>query len=745
MQLLSFRIASSGLRLKPGWLLILATLYLGTCTFQSGLSASTMHAEGARPVLFYTDLNSGPATGGENGVDGAFVCVYGENFGDKRGALRLLVGGVEVAAYKLWHDPGAPYQPGHYAKICGQISHLARLGTGSVQLKDPQALSNTLPFTVRTGRVYFVSPAGDDKTGNGSDHSPWLTIKQCKAKIAAGDICYIRQGVSVSSNEGYGAAMVLDSSGSPGMPKAIVAYPGARVILDNNANGSRGIFSFARMGHPSYWTVAGLVVNSNQMAIQLTAGAGVRIVDNDLTCTGHGCNAAEGGVTATGGTADLRDISFLGNRIHDVGCHDERDYKESAHPCGWIKNSPKGSRISTSGTTYMLTEWPGSFNPGTDIIANGQVRKILTLVRIGSQWTGRLDEPFVPDLPKETVYEYRFSSPIKLYHNVYFGYVHGLEFGWNEIDGKGQACRGLQFHSTAAYDSYDLHIHDNLIHDTACDCLNFSTVDPSKGEVEVYNNVLYNCGTDSSQGMSSSFAGIYISNSPAYRDPTWWSPRHHYTANDLIDDDINIEKCISPGTSGHGRPGWNKQLKAMTIDNDVVWISMGPAHRRSGQVQFFNNTIYNAGLGGQRNWNTACWALSATQSTTSPTIGLNATNNVCLQPNVNGQSYAFFNGFDSNHRQASTYVSGTNNLFYGLPGTVCNAMYSPTPTPADRGCPAQLVHNLSVDPGFVNVSRFNFHTTLESPLRRAGALSKHSTNDQDGVPRPEQPSIGAYK
>ena len=117
MQLLSFRIASSGVRLKPEWLLILATIYLASCAFRSNCSASAVHFEGARPVLFYTDLDSGPATGGENGVDGAFVCVYGENFGYKRGTSQLLVGGVEVAAYKLWNDAGAPYHPGNYAKI----------------------------------------------------------------------------------------------------------------------------------------------------------------------------------------------------------------------------------------------------------------------------------------------------------------------------------------------------------------------------------------------------------------------------------------------------------------------------------------------------------------------------------------------------------------------------------------------------------------------------------------------------
>jgi hypothetical protein len=742
MHSLSFRIASNRYNFLPRWLLVLAAWYLGTCALQPRCFASAVQADGARPVLFYTDLDSGPAAGGENGVDGAFVCAYGENFGEKHGGLRLLVGGVEVAAYKLWNDPGVPYQPGHYAKICGQISHLTRPGATGVQLKDSQASSNTLPFTVRPGSVYFVGPTGDDKTANGSDRSPWMTIRHCKDKMAAGDICYIRDGVTLNSTAGWGEALLLDTSGLPGMPKAIVAYPGARAAIDNSANGRRGIFSSSRTDHPSYWTVAGLTINSNQMAIQLTAGVGFRFVDNDLMCTGSGCNAPTGGVATTAWSGDFSDISFLGNRIHDVGCHDDRDYQKSAHPCAWTKNPPAGSRISTSGASLTLTVTPSGFSPGVDILANGEVRKLRALT---GHTMGTLDAPFSRDLPPGTEFEFRSSSPGKLYHGVYFGYVHGLDFGWNEIDGKGQACRGLQFHSTNAYDSYDLHIHDNLIHDTACDCLNLSTVDPSKGAVEVYNNVLYNCGTDSSQGMSSSFAGVYVSNDTAYRDPTWWRPKHRYEVNDLIDDDVNIEKCVAAGTSGQGRPNWNYQHGGKTGDNDVGWVNAGPAHRRSGQVQFYNNTIYNAGLGGQRNWNTACWAVSATESTTSPTVGLNATNNVCAQPNVNGQSYAIFSRFDSNRAHASTYVSGANNLFYGLPGPVCDNMYSPRPSPVERGCPTQLLHNLSAAPGFVNASRFNFHPIHGSPLQKAGVPSKHSTNDQDGVPRTERPGIGAYE
>ena len=43
-------------------------------------------------------------------------------------------------------------------------------------------------------------------------------------------------------------------------------------------------------------------------------------------------------------------------------------------------------------------------------------------------------------------------------------------------------------------DQFDLHVHDNLIHGDSCNGINFATVDPSKGPVEAYNNVIYHIG-----------------------------------------------------------------------------------------------------------------------------------------------------------------------------------------------------------------------------------------------------------
>ena len=82
--------------------------------------------------------------------------------------------------------------------------------------------------------------------------------------------------------------------------------------------------------------------------------------------------------------------------------------------------------------------------------------------------------------------------------------------GWNVVrDGK--TCRAIQFHDTGGVNEFDLSVHDNLIHGTVCDGLNFATVDPSQGKVEAYNNVIYDVGQGPDPvDASADYAGIYV-------------------------------------------------------------------------------------------------------------------------------------------------------------------------------------------------------------------------------------------
>jgi hypothetical protein len=567
-------------------------------------------AEMAGPTIFYTDIESGPRTGGEGGQDGAFVCLYGERFGNTRGSSLISLGGAQASDYKLWTDPGQPYRPGHYAKACAQISHMTPEGKVSVELTTSTGKSNSLTFTVRPGKVYFVAPKGGDVLGDGSGDHPWQTVKHCKSHMAPGDICYVREGTKLAANENYGAAIVLDSSGEPGKPKALLAYPGATVVVDNKATvgAIRALTNYDRTSNVSEWTIAGFIFDSVHSGVQIARGKDIRLVDNDIRCSGPYCYGFDGGLLIGGPGVSLSGISVLGNRIHNVGCHDDMDYHASKNPCQWIP--AVRTAISTSGSTWKITLWPGNIGPGFVIEAGGELRRIQSCDP-GCR-SGRLDAPFSKDLPEGTSWKYRFPSPPKFFHSVYFGDTNSIEFAWNEIDGKeGQACRGLLFHSTAGHDMYDVHVHDNDIHDTVCDCVAFGTVDPNQGVVEAYNNTLYRCGTGSTTVQQSSFSGVYLSN-----------------------------------------------------DADCL-----PNPSRGGKVEVYNNTVYNAGSGGETGNNNSCFALKAFTIPQHGSASLELTNNACVQVGDNRQTYYNATGEDAvTHRPLSSFLSGSHNDCSGAGG-----------------------------------------------------------------------------
>src|SRR5882724_13133817 len=64
--------------------------------FGVGVSGQT-----APPRIFFTDLTSGPSTGGENN-NGTILTIYGRNFGVTQGTSTVTVGGGAVAAYLKW-------------------------------------------------------------------------------------------------------------------------------------------------------------------------------------------------------------------------------------------------------------------------------------------------------------------------------------------------------------------------------------------------------------------------------------------------------------------------------------------------------------------------------------------------------------------------------------------------------------------------------------------------------------------
>jgi len=177
------------------------------------------------PRLFFTDLESGPNRGGQDDL-GCYVTLWGEGFGASRGESKVTMGGREVARYVEWGQDNA------WARKLDMIvvQPGSNVVSGDIEVVVNGKRSNPLPFTVRPGRIYFVSPAGDDSK-SGDFGSPFGTVTKAKDTLAPGDIAYLMDGLAQTTEETWSAALAINSGGTPGAPKALIAYPGALAMI----------------------------------------------------------------------------------------------------------------------------------------------------------------------------------------------------------------------------------------------------------------------------------------------------------------------------------------------------------------------------------------------------------------------------------------------------------------------------------------------------------------------------------
>lgn len=383
------------------------------------LSAAFMCAQAAPPRIFFSDLESGPTTGGQNN-NGVWVTIWGKGFGATQGTSTVTVGTGAVASYPLWSDSKIIFQLGANAK------------TGNIVVNVPGISSNGLPFTVRAGNIFFVATTGND-ANTGSFTSPWKTIVKAKNTIAAGDTAYIQDGVAQTSEDNFTAYLSMDkqgasNSGTAGAPKALIAYPNATATVGVAGGLHYGIRTPNIGTDEDYWVISQLHIVGGTQAMDV-GGVGWRIIGNEMQCPGAddqvGCFEMSGG----------NQVRFYGNDVHNAG-----------------------------------------INPTSS----------------------------------------------KFYHAVYFSTdSNHVDVGWNHIHDN-FTCRALQFHSsplcspscgaadTTGFNQFDLHVHDNLIHGDNCNGINFATVDPSKGPVEAYNNVIYNVGRMDPLQLGAAFSCIYV-------------------------------------------------------------------------------------------------------------------------------------------------------------------------------------------------------------------------------------------
>ncbi len=274
-------------------------------------AAATAHAV-MGPVALFTDLTSGPNSGGENGF-GAYVTVVGRNFGAARGTSTVEIGGVEVASYALWSDTRLTVQPGPFVT-----------GGNLVVVVNGQRSTAVLPFAVRPGKLFYVALTGSDATGVVGDVlRPFRNVATtfARADFGVGDFLILRGGVWADVETRFDTFFTFsdDKGGTASAPVVLMGYPGENVVVRPPSANLRGVMAYGIVGGV---VVANLHLDSNHGGLCLGWPVGastaptmqnVRFVNNELYNTLDANPGLSGCVDVRG-----QHVQVLGNTIHDT-------------------------------------------------------------------------------------------------------------------------------------------------------------------------------------------------------------------------------------------------------------------------------------------------------------------------------------------------------------------------------------------------------------------------------------------
>lgn len=327
--------------------------FIASCTVElTGNSSVTASFSPVAPVtgapyILYTDIVSGPTSGGENDK-GAYLSIFGKNFGSTGlgTTTKVKIGGVEVADYRYL---GFSKVPG-IQQITVQVGALGGAAQGvalPVQVIVGSDVSNTnVTFKPNPGRMLFVdNVAGDDDTAAPGDitkpyryvQTPALYTGGAWEVVRPGDIIVMRGHGSVNPWTDVGFEHFFmrfrDKSGSAPTGAsgtgaiAIVGYPGEDTyIRGTQAQGITGgcisaINGQANPGKGQWAVISNLRIDCEGYdgpISQEVFGHNWRVINNDLSASTaprgpDPTNPRMAGITGNGDNS-----VWYGNHIHDI-------------------------------------------------------------------------------------------------------------------------------------------------------------------------------------------------------------------------------------------------------------------------------------------------------------------------------------------------------------------------------------------------------------------------------------------
>lgn len=447
---------------------------LGAVAFLS--LATCCHA--SSPVLFFSDLVDGPRTGGDTSWSsrGAYVCVWGKNFGPSRGTSTITVGGTEVGAYVTWDDPTPTLPDMRIAKACFQLGSAvtpsATIGDRSIQITVNGQASNALPFTVRadsgTDSIYFVDGDHGNDANSGHWGAPWQTVNKVCSSAPASAIVYARHSATSyapGSMQTPGCTSLGGSSA--GGYGTLSGYPGEVATIGTQAT-TTNIYLTSSTGYVMF---ANLVLRNAGSDVLDCRTTHCRVVGNDVSVRGTGISAAMSFIGGVGYAA------LLGNHIHHGSYYEAAylitgltnggktiTYSTELDPLGghqplcpghdWTQCGSATAFLETTGGTSLSCTSPGTVCVGGHLQA-GPPYNVGVYAHILDDGAGHFSLCNISDLAAVGWNDLKVTpitftdigtgtsilrpTPNTNSHMVYisYGFDH-VEFAWNEMDNNWQ-------------------------------------------------------------------------------------------------------------------------------------------------------------------------------------------------------------------------------------------------------------------------------------------------------------------
>ena len=294
------------------------------------------------PTLLFLDLPSAPNHGwsATEPNKGAAITIWGHNLGSVRGNSYVSVGNYKLKADSDYASWGDSWPTPYWQKITFWLNDNIPQGPQAITVTIDGKVSNPLDFTVREGRIFYISPSGN--AGDGSYDSPFLYTQAggsagYVSNMLPGDVYYFRTGVyNTKANGGASVLWIRDTepSGTAASPIALIAYPGENPVISVETYSVN--FKSGFQMNNQYMVISGFRFDSEYVAVNLS-GDYLRLVGNELV----GVKSKYGAGTGIVNTAGNGEV-ILGNSIHSGNSKDRFDHGSYFSGCSPVEGNRLG-------------------------------------------------------------------------------------------------------------------------------------------------------------------------------------------------------------------------------------------------------------------------------------------------------------------------------------------------------------------------------------------------------------------